>query len=199
MVGDRLYFYCSGRAGVPGTNLSGRCSTGLAFLRRDGFASMDANNSAGTLTTRPLRFSGKCLFVNADMHEGELLAEILNSDGTVMAPFSRENCVPVRTDSTRTEIRWRQATDLSSVAGKTVRFRFHMQMIFAHNHLWVNDSLLKRQRTRHSTIQLFPAASCGSDCVTGQKIFHEKGLRRFFRFHRTDLPRSFRRLNRYKC
>ncbi len=41
IVGDTLYFYASGRQGVPGSNAPGICSTGLATLRRDGFASMD--------------------------------------------------------------------------------------------------------------------------------------------------------------
>src|SRR5437660_5313727 len=42
VVGDQLHFYVSGRAGVRGSPASGVCSTGLALLRRDGFASMDA-------------------------------------------------------------------------------------------------------------------------------------------------------------
>ena len=33
-----------GRAGEVGTNKAGICSTGLAVLRRDGFASMDAGD-----------------------------------------------------------------------------------------------------------------------------------------------------------
>src|SRR5207342_1346761 len=63
--GDRLHFYVSGRQGVPGTNLPGTCSTGLATLRRDCFVSMDRRDNgpavrragpiaAGTLTTRPV-------------------------------------------------------------------------------------------------------------------------------------------------
>ena len=45
----------------------------LATMRRDGFASMDAASDGGQLTTRPVRFSGAHLFVNADAAEGELL------------------------------------------------------------------------------------------------------------------------------
>jgi len=54
-------FYVSGRQGVPGTSLPGICSTGLAKLRRDGFASMEIDDGsirrvshdlpAGTLVT----------------------------------------------------------------------------------------------------------------------------------------------------
>jgi hypothetical protein len=89
VVGDQLYFYVSGRTGRPGGNKAGTLSTGLATLRRDGFASMDAGESTGTLTTRPVRFKGKHLFVNVDDPKGELRVEIL--DGTVWAtcPASR--------------------------------------------------------------------------------------------------------------
>src|SRR6266516_3320836 len=41
VVGDELYFYVSGRSGVPGSNKAGTLAAGLATLRRDGFASMD--------------------------------------------------------------------------------------------------------------------------------------------------------------
>src|SRR5262249_35803187 len=45
VVGDRLYFYVSGRTGIKGSPASGVCTTGLAVLRRDGFASMDAGEA----------------------------------------------------------------------------------------------------------------------------------------------------------
>src|SRR2546426_11227408 len=74
----RTLFYVSGRTGRPGSNKAGTCATGLATLRRDGFASMDAGETGGTLTTRPVRFSGKHLFVNVDNAKGELRVEILD-------------------------------------------------------------------------------------------------------------------------
>src|SRR5262249_55371428 len=51
VVGDELYFYHSGRAGSPGegNKRDGGGSTGLMVLRRDGFASLDAGESGGTL------------------------------------------------------------------------------------------------------------------------------------------------------
>lgn len=127
VVGDQLYFYVSGRAGQPGSNKAGVCTTGLATLRRDGFASMDAGDTEGTLTTRPVRFNGKHLFVNVDAPAGELRAEVLDERGKVLAPFSRERCLPVRADKTRQAVRWRGTGDLSSVKGTPVRFRFHLR------------------------------------------------------------------------
>ncbi|MBM3499022.1 MAG: glycosyl hydrolase family 32 [Armatimonadetes bacterium] len=127
VVGDELWFYVSGRAGVPGSSGSGVCATGLAKLRRDGFASMDApSDREGVLTTRPLRFGGKHLFVNADVDEGELRVEVLNESGQVVKGFGVPACRPVRADGTRLPVRWGDR-DLGGLAGTPVRFRFHLR------------------------------------------------------------------------
>jgi hypothetical protein len=127
VVGDRLYFYVSGRAGIRGEPTSGACTTGLGILRRDGFASMDAGKQEGALTTRPVRFRGAHLFVNVDAPAGELRVEVLDREGRVLAPFTRANCAPVRADSTRQAVRWKGARDLSALAGQPVRFRFTLR------------------------------------------------------------------------
>ncbi len=127
IVKDKLYFYVSGRAGVGGTPASGVCSTGLALLRRDGFASMDAGESEGTLTTRRLSFKGKYLFVNVDAAAGELRVEVLDLDRNPVPPYTRDNCMPIQKDTTLEQVRWQNAEDLAPVVGKPVRFRFHLR------------------------------------------------------------------------
>jgi len=127
IVRDKLYIYVSGRAGVRGSRSSGVCSTGLAIMRRDGFTSIDAGDEAGTLTTRKLRFKGKHLFVNADVAGGELRVEMLDADGKVIAPFTRDNCAPICYDSTLQPVTWKGAEDLSALAGKPVKVRFHLR------------------------------------------------------------------------
>jgi hypothetical protein len=138
VVGDRLYFYVSGRHGVPGSSDPGVCSTGLAMLRRDGFASMDYSGPGGriervddsiepgTLVTRPIRFSGRHLFVNIDAPEAALRVEILDRQGRSLSGFSAAQCAPVGGDNTRARISWTGSGDLSTVAGETVRFRFRL-------------------------------------------------------------------------
>ena len=157
VVHDKLYFYVSGRRGVPGTSDPGVCSTGLATLRRDGFASMDGGGpgprvervspaaAPGTLTTRPVQFSGRYLFVNVDAADGELRVELLDRDGRVMAPFSADACVPLRQDSTKARVMWSRGGDLASVAGEVVRFRFHLQRgrLYA---FWLSPSTDGRSR-----------------------------------------------------
>jgi hypothetical protein len=138
IVGDQLYFYVSGRQGRPGTEDPGVCTTGLATLRRDGFASMDwlpdemrvrridrSSAGGGTLTTRPIRFAGHHLFVNADVGPGELRVEALDRAGRVLPPFTRDACVPITASGTKASVRWRSGS-IGDLAGQSVRLRFSM-------------------------------------------------------------------------
>ena len=148
VVGDQLYFYVSGRAGVPGSGFPGTCSTGLATLRRDGFASVTdrwppgrarvASGAGATLTTRPVRFSGSHLFVNADV-EGSLRIDVLDADGRTIAPFSADRITPVIGNSTRHRVAWRGQPSLDALRGQPVRFRFSLSRadLFA---FWVSAS-----------------------------------------------------------
>src|SRR6185369_7289908 len=138
VMGDKLYFYVSGRSGVPGTQDPGTCSTGLAILRRDGFVSMDvpgANGGAGPprlssplvgrgeLLTRPVQFTGGHLFVNADPGGGTLRVAVEDAGGRVIPGFDLESCAAVRGDRTAAAVKWSSAT-LARLAGMPVRFRF---------------------------------------------------------------------------
>jgi hypothetical protein len=128
VIGDKLYIYHSGRQAYDPDPKKGNPDwNGLVFLRRDGFASMNADAAGGALTTRPVSFKGKCLFVNVDAPEGELRVEVLDQGGNVIAPFSKDKCKVVKADSTMQAVTWDGAADLSALANKTVKFRFHLK------------------------------------------------------------------------
>lgn len=129
--GDKLYFYYTGYAGNPdnaGTSNSiyDHAATGLAVLRRDGFASMDAGAETGVLVTRPVTFSGSRLFVNAAVPHGALRAEIQNEHGEPIAPFTLANSIPFSGDETLAAIEWKDGADVSMLAGQPVRFHFEL-------------------------------------------------------------------------
>lgn len=127
--GDKLWFPYTGFSGRSADGHQGMytgASIGMATLRRDGFASMNAENGKGTLTTKPIVFNGEYLFVNADCSKGELKVEILDEAGNVIKPFSVINCEPVKTDKTLQKISWKGNKSFASIKGKPVKFCFHL-------------------------------------------------------------------------
>ena len=87
--GDELWFYYTGikyrgarhRPEYPhGFDLY-QGAICLAVLRRDGFISLDADEEAGTVLTKPFSLLGQQLFVNVDAPQGELRTEVLDMLG----------------------------------------------------------------------------------------------------------------------
>jgi len=88
---------------------------------------MNAGASSGTLTTRPVTFQGKYLFVNAKAPKGELKVEVLDEQGKVIVPFSADNSLAIAGDSTKQQVKWKGADDLSKLSGQKVKFRFTLK------------------------------------------------------------------------
>ncbi len=127
--GDKLVFPYTGFSGMAPDGRRGMyngASIGLAYIRRDGFASMEAGSKGGTLTTRRVTFSGRHLFVNADVPHGNLRAEVLDERGRPIAPFTLANSIPFSGDSTLEPISWKGGSDLATLRGRPVRLRFEL-------------------------------------------------------------------------
>lgn len=101
-------------------------SIGYATLRRDGFASM---NGSGTLTTKPLTVTKdvRYLFVNADVANGSLKAEITDLDGNVLEGYSANDCIAMTGDSCCSMMTWKNAENLSFLQNKGFKIRFVME------------------------------------------------------------------------
>ena len=99
--------------------------------RLDGFVSADTPyDTLGTLTTRPLRFTGSRLTLNVDTDAaGYLQVGILDEAGNAISGFGLDACVYVNGDFTAKEVAWlapdgSMAADVSSLAGRVVRLVF---------------------------------------------------------------------------
>ncbi len=117
VLDDQLVFPYMGTSGIAPSGHRGMYtggSIGLATLRRDGFASMEG---PGELTTRPVKFKGKHLFVNVS---GEVRVEVLDEAGKVL-----RSSKPAVGDQTKLKIEWADGIDLDDLVGKAVKFRFH--------------------------------------------------------------------------
>ncbi len=124
---DRLVFPYTGFSGrSPDGTIGSECGGAIGFvsLRRDGFASMDANQQTGTLTTRLVTFTGTRLFVNLHAAQGHLRVAVLDEHSHEIAPFTLASCMPVSGDHTLAAVRWQGGDDLSPLCGRPVRLRF---------------------------------------------------------------------------
>lgn len=132
IVGDKLYFYLSGRR-LNGTQEI--TTTGLAMLRRDGFASM---KGTGELQTPLLKFDGSHFFVNANV-TGEMKVELLDSENKVIKGFSKDDCKPFKGDIVKAKIEWTGNASLASLKDKQIKVKFYMDNgeIFA---FWISPS-----------------------------------------------------------
>ena len=76
--------------------------------------------------TKPMTFEGDTLWVNADAQDGSLIVEVLDEARNPVPGYQRDHCKPVKKDATAIAVRWQDA-DLSSLAGRPVRFKFYLK------------------------------------------------------------------------
>ncbi|MCE9603336.1 MAG: hypothetical protein K8U03_00360 [Planctomycetia bacterium] len=136
-VGDEVRLYYGGTNythGAPvlygdkpeerGTKYTG--AIGLATWRRDRFVSADGPVEGGTLTTVPIRFSGKRLELNGVTYtDGEIRVELLDAAGKPLAGFGLSE--PITGDHLRHEVRFPGGVQVSSLAGRAISLRFHLR------------------------------------------------------------------------
>lgn len=133
IVGDKLYFYMSGRR----LNEAKKevISTGLATLRRDGFASM---SGSGEVVTEILKYSGNYLFINAAAR-GSMIVELLDENGDVIPGFSAGECNIVKTDGCKIMVSWKEHSDLRSLNGRNLKIKFHLEDADLYS-FWISQS-----------------------------------------------------------
>ncbi len=94
-------------------------------LRRDGFASLHADHAGGEMRTKPLTFAGKALHLNLSTGaSGSVAVEIQDPDGAALPGFGVADCQAITYDDLDRVISWKAGSDISALAGKTVRLRW---------------------------------------------------------------------------
>lgn len=136
-VGDEVRLYYGGTNythGAPvlygdkpeerGTKYTG--AIGLATWKRDRFVSADGPAEGGTLTTVPIRFSGRRLELNGVAGtDGEIRVEVL--DGAEKPHVGFELSEPLTGDHLRHKVRFPGGAQLAALAGRTISLRFHLR------------------------------------------------------------------------
>ena len=97
-------------------------------LRTDGFASVHAGADAGEMVTHALRFSGRELMINYSTSAGGTVrVELQDAEGKSLPGFALAECRNLVGDTIEQTVMWTDTSDVSSVAGETVRLRFVME------------------------------------------------------------------------
>lgn len=97
-------------------------------LRLDGFVSVNADYVGGEMITKPLTFQGRNLFINySTSAKGFVKVEIQNESGTPLSGFDLSASKDIYGDELDRIVSWNGVTDLSSLAGQTVRLRFSIR------------------------------------------------------------------------
>lgn len=119
---------------LPTTKPYHSLGVGLATLRLDGFASLQTQaQQSGDFTTKPLRFEGNRLEINARCRkDGWIKAELLDSSGKPLPGFTMDDCEAFDGDSIRHTIKWQGKAKFDDTPPIVrVRVKLHAAEIFA--------------------------------------------------------------------
>ena len=126
LVGDELWFYYgSSDANHYDAERSGNIS--LAKLRLDGFVSVNADATGGSLVTKPLLCNGGELVINTEAQGGAVSVAVLDEDGTQKDGFEMVNCAIFDGDSVRHRVSWRGSLSLDALSGTNIRLKFYLR------------------------------------------------------------------------
>jgi hypothetical protein len=123
--GEHLTFFRNGDPYYSNRMRVGR--TAWAKLRKDGYASLDADSGGGELLTKRMRFDGKELTVNLAAPQGALRCELRDGSGQPLKGFAMQDCIPTSGDGVKIPIRWQNSPDLAQHAGRPVQLRFELK------------------------------------------------------------------------
>jgi hypothetical protein len=97
-------------------------------LRMDGFISVNAPYGGGQLLTKPFVFSGSKLEINFETSAaGGLRVQIEDENGMAFAGYTFKDCPEMIGDEISRVVTWPGGSDVSTLAGKTIRLRFELK------------------------------------------------------------------------
>ncbi len=97
-------------------------------LRTDGFVSVHAGYQPGELITKQVTFEGHQLTLNmASSAAGGVFVEIQDAAGQPIPGFALAECRELNTDDLACVVSWKNGSDVSSLAGKSIRLRFRLK------------------------------------------------------------------------
>jgi hypothetical protein len=140
----RLWCYYSGRSGAHGASEPhNQGAIGLATLREDGFASMQAMDSTGWIETPAVVWPGDDLLLNMDARAditshprrctGEVRVEVRDSRNKPLEGFAADVCVPLclNTEGSNSHrpvaVKWQNGKTMAALRRRKLKLVFRMR------------------------------------------------------------------------
>jgi hypothetical protein len=104
------------------------CRIRRGVLRTDGFVSIHAGYTEGTLVTKPFTFEGKELVINyATSAVGRVRVEIQDTSGSPITGYTLSESSEIYGDEIEHVVCWQGEGDVRALAGQPIRLRFVMK------------------------------------------------------------------------
>jgi hypothetical protein len=122
---NQWWLYYAGHNGYHDATDRHAC-IGLLRFRKEGFVSIRAGNDESYVLTRPIRWPGGDLVINADATDGSVRVRVCDHGRKTIEGFGHEDCEPFHGDSVRHVVRWK-AGGMNRLAGQIVRLELKFQ------------------------------------------------------------------------
>jgi hypothetical protein len=133
--GDHLVWNRDGTTFYKDRTRIGR--TARAVLRWDGFASLRADGK-GEVVTKPLRWAGQTLAVNAAAARGQVRVEIQNESGSPLRGFTLADSRPLQGDGVSQSVQWQgKKRPFADGQEQPIRLRFEVERADLFGFYWV--------------------------------------------------------------
>ena len=117
-----LSFYSVQNYRTPGVHIQ------RFTLREDGFVSVRADATTGTLTTNPFTFSGTQLEINYSTSvAGSIRIALLNESGTAIPGHTLDDCPEIFGDEISHTLRWNQINSVNVGTTHPIRLQFELK------------------------------------------------------------------------
>ncbi len=120
--GDEWWLYYSGYSGYHDETDRQSC-IGLLRFRKEGFVSIHAGDRTSYLLTKPIRWPGGGLEVNAKADGGYVRFRVTDQRRRTIEGFGYEDCSEFTGDEVRHAVEWDSA-EMADLAGKIIRLEF---------------------------------------------------------------------------
>ena len=107
-----------------------KMTVGRAAWRLDGWVSLDAADTPGTVETIPVSADGQYLSINVDAGKGELRAEVLDSSGMPVHGNRLSDCRVIADDAIRQSVQWEERSFLPP-GPVSIRFQFSNASLYS--------------------------------------------------------------------